>query len=136
MVAIIGILVTIRIPIFAAQRKKGMRAVDMANLRSAKAAAAAEYLTDGATGKKTYYYDAASGTVKDSGVTDISSITGYEKSDNAMTEANNTVPCEKGTPEVAAVTFDGDNTLVAEWKTGTSTGSYYQDVLKLADTLS
>ena len=41
-VAIIGILVTISIPIFTAQRRKAIIAVNKANIRSAKAAAAAK----------------------------------------------------------------------------------------------
>lgn len=41
-VAIVGILVAISIPIFTAQRKKAIMAVNKANIRSAKAAAAAK----------------------------------------------------------------------------------------------
>lgn len=57
--AIIGVLVAISIPVFSGQLEKSRKAVDLANVRSAKAAAAAEYMTDGASGTRTYYYDAA-----------------------------------------------------------------------------
>ncbi|MDD6457245.1 MAG: prepilin-type N-terminal cleavage/methylation domain-containing protein [Lactimicrobium massiliense] len=46
-VAIIGVLVAISIPIFTSQLKKSRLTVDMANVRSAKAAAAAAYMCDG-----------------------------------------------------------------------------------------
>lgn len=44
-VAIIGVLVAISIPIFTSQLEKSRLAVDMANVRSAKVAAA--YMSDG-----------------------------------------------------------------------------------------
>lgn len=45
-VAIVGILVAISIPVFTAQLSKARKATNQANLRAAKAAAVAEYLTD------------------------------------------------------------------------------------------
>ena len=45
-VAIIGVLVTVSIPIFTAQLEKSREATDMANLRSAKAAAVTVILGD------------------------------------------------------------------------------------------
>lgn len=59
-VAIVGILVAISIPVFTAQLGKARRATNQANLRAAKAAAVAEYLTDDShnngTGNDTLYY--------------------------------------------------------------------------------
>lgn len=78
-VAIIAVLVAISIPIFTSQLEKSRKAVDLANVRSAKAAAAAEYMNSGMTESKTYYYDAATGTVTDL-ETARSSIEGYGKS--------------------------------------------------------
>ena len=43
---IIGVLVAISIPIFTAQLEKSRKAVDIANLHSAKAAAVAAYLSN------------------------------------------------------------------------------------------
>ncbi len=75
-VAIIGVLVAVSIPIFTAQLEKSREATDLANLRAAKAAAVAAYLTedssvyDSSTGKyKTtdLYYNSAKGIIDDSG---------------------------------------------------------------------
>ena len=70
-VAIIGVLVAISIPIFTSQLEKSREAVDIANLRSAKAEAVAAYLSsdtidgtklgDGQTAKKQVGYDSKSG---------------------------------------------------------------------------
>ena len=45
-VAIVGILVAISIPVFTAQLSKARKATNQANLRAAKAAAVAQYMTD------------------------------------------------------------------------------------------
>ena len=45
-VAIIGVLVSISIPIFANQRQKAVNATNASNIRAAKAAAYADYLTN------------------------------------------------------------------------------------------
>lgn len=71
-VAIIAVLVAVSVPIFNSKLEKAREATDIANLRAAKAAAAAEYLGDEGVG--TYYYDADKGVlVKD----DKSGITPY-----------------------------------------------------------
>ncbi len=69
-VAIIGVLVAVSIPIFTAQLRKARVATDLANERAAKAAAVAQALTDESNASGTvlgsdviYYYDAKSGTV-------------------------------------------------------------------------
>ena len=55
-VAIVGILVAISIPVFTAQLGKARRATNQANLRAAKAAAVAEYLTsDDTQGADKFY---------------------------------------------------------------------------------
>ncbi len=61
-VAIIGVLVGISIPIFTTQLEKSREATDIANMRAAKAAITAKYLDDSATG--TFYYDAEAGVIK------------------------------------------------------------------------
>lgn len=134
-VAIIGILVAVSIPIFSSQTEKAKVATDQANMRAAKVAAVAQYLTDGATGEKTYYYDAASGTVKDSENTDVNTITGYGKSSKEMPEANNTIPCEDGKSKVVVVTFNGEGTPSIQWGAGTSISNYYQNVKTIASTI-
>ena len=67
-VAIVGILVAISIPVFTAQLGKARRATNNANLRAAKAAAVAAYLTDDTTnaGSTTFYsYNISEGSVGD-----------------------------------------------------------------------
>ena len=59
-VAIVGILVAISIPVFTAQLSKARKATNQANLRAAKAAAVAQ----NTTGEVIYNYDLATGTVE------------------------------------------------------------------------
>lgn len=72
-VAIVGILVAISIPVFTAQLGKARRATNNANLRAAKAAAVSEYLTsdnnDGNTDTITYEYEVKTGTIVDDAAT-------------------------------------------------------------------
>ena len=58
-VAIIGILVSVSIPVFSGQLEKAKKATDDANVRAAKAAGAAAYLTENVTGTK--FYNAETG---------------------------------------------------------------------------
>lgn len=60
-VAIVGILVAISIPVFTAQLTKARLATNQANMRAAKAAAVAAYLTDGKETEVVYDYDIVSG---------------------------------------------------------------------------
>lgn len=60
-VAIIGVLVAISIPIFTSQLEKSREATDLANLRAAKAEAVVAIL-DGTATAGTVYYDASAGT--------------------------------------------------------------------------
>lgn len=64
-VAIIGILVAVSVPLFTAQLGKARKATNEANLRAAKVAAVADYMTndDGAKADIKYSYDIAAGTV-------------------------------------------------------------------------
>ena len=61
-VAIIGVLVAISIPIFTSQLEKAREATDLANLRAAKAEAVVAILDGTATNDTTVYYDASAGT--------------------------------------------------------------------------
>ena len=56
-VAIVGILVAISIPVFTSQLAKARKATNQANMRAAKAAAVAQYLTDNEDGKEAVVYD-------------------------------------------------------------------------------
>ena len=64
-VAIVGILVAISVPLFTAQLGKARKATNQANMRAAKAAAVAEYISDESSNGNTkgYTYDLKAGTV-------------------------------------------------------------------------
>lgn len=117
-VAIIAVLVAISIPIFSSQLKKARLAVDQANVRSAKAAAAAEYMTDGESGPVEYIYD-GNRAIKIESASTVTSLTnpGYGKSDNATNKGNKSGA--SGTPKngyVLVTVNDSDNPQVqAKW---------------------
>lgn len=63
-VAIVGILVAISIPLFTAQLGKARKATNQANMRAAKVAAISQYLSDAKDGKDAVYkYDTKTGIV-------------------------------------------------------------------------
>jgi len=82
-VAIIGILVAVSIPIFTAQLNKARKATNQANLRAAKAAAVAQYLTDSNNGTVSYSYDIANGTISTAAATGATAVTISEATDTA-----------------------------------------------------
>ena len=61
-VAIIGVLVAISIPIFTSQLEKAREGVDLANIRAAYAECATSVLTQDGTGKATYNKTAETAT--------------------------------------------------------------------------
>lgn len=122
-VAIIGVLVAISIPIFTSQLEKAREATDVANMRAAKAEASADYLSadlDTSVWKITgtsaeAYYDAASGKMQLARPTDNygkgtkanghTSYTGYDNaSDYTKAVIKVTVDTETGD---ITVTWDG-----------------------------
>ena len=116
-VAIIGVLVAISIPIFSAQLEKARRATNQANARAAYAAASAEYLENDAVTGGTY--DAEKGTFTvNNNVTDAdaqdygASATGTIKT-FTVTISNN----------VVKVTPQDSGTDATYNKTGSNTGS-------------
>ena len=117
-VAIIGVLVAISIPIFSSQLEKSRKAVDLANVRSAKAAAAAEYMNTDMTESKTYYYDAATGTVMNLQAA-RGNIKGYGKSHHPFDQDKDGASGTPNTGEasgVVAVTIKADGTQSAKWE--------------------
>lgn len=81
-VAILGILVAISVPLFSSRLEAAKKSTDEANARAAKAVAAALMMEDTALTGGTdggdhgvYYYDAENGTLEDG-----SAITAYSKS--------------------------------------------------------
>ena len=76
-VAIIGVLVGISIPIFTTQLEKSRESTDVANLRAAKAAIVAMYLDDASIAGKTFVYDANQGKLLDPTASGYSAPAGY-----------------------------------------------------------
>lgn len=117
-VAIIGILVAIAIPIVNTQLDKARASVDLASERSAKGAAVLDYLLLATTAEKTYYFDASTGRVSDS-----APAKGYGKSTlrpaGSLSEADSTVP--KGGYVKVTVYANGDVKLW--WEGGSGSGS-------------
>lgn len=121
-VAIIAILVAISIPVFTNQLEKAREATDVANVRSAKALAVAEYLTDdtisSSASNVTYLYNAKDGTlVKDSGST-AATIDAYgrgTKTDGGVDTETGTVDHTK---EIVQVEIDKDGNVKCTWVTG------------------
>lgn len=120
-VAILGILVAISVPLFSSRMEAAKTSTDKANVRAAKAAAAAVLLSDQET--KTMYYDAENGKLVDAKPT-----AGYGKSTKADESG------AKGTPNgnilqviITAATADSgntagqDGTIKLEWVAAGST---------------
>ena len=107
-VAIIGVLVAVSIPIFTSQLEKSRKAVDLANMRNAKAAAVAQYYSDGMPEQALYYYDASKGIA----VSSPSGITGYGKSSSAIEGANGIPNPGGSTPRVVNVQITEGGSLI------------------------
>ena len=121
-VAIIGVLVGVSIPIFNSQLDKARIATDQANVRSAKAAALAEYMTENNSGAVTYYYDAAKGKV----VTDAAGIAGYgryTKDDKQEEIGASGTPNKNGNANYVIAVINSDYSVSMRWSGGLSTWS-------------
>lgn len=119
-VAIIGVLVAISIPVFSSQLKKAKLAADQANVRSAKAAASAAYMTDGETGPVSYLYDGSRAIKLSSGYTSVSGK-GYGKSDSYENTG-----AISGTPRdgyVEVTVNEADSQIQARWISSAGAGA-------------
>jgi type II secretory pathway pseudopilin PulG len=108
-----GVLVAISIPIFTSQLRKAKVATDLANIRAAKAAAAAEYLTSNQAGTISYNYDAAKGVVYLSTNTTnkADSIDAYGKTDDPKpTDGFASGDTESHVGKIVQITIKGDDT--------------------------
>ena len=110
-VAIVGILVAISIPVFTAQLSKARKATNQANLR---AAAIADYLTEksDATDDVTYNYDMTTGGVKVVGENNVTQVASAEVTiDSAASNVKYTKISVKIDPQTsgsdATQTLDG-----------------------------
>ena len=123
-VAIIGVLVAVSIPIFTAQLEKAREATDVANLRAAKAAAVVEYLNadhndakvtwnatdDGFTG----YYDTVTGmltTTKPTVAQMKGTATDGKTAEFALSATTKYANTTDYTKDVIAVTVDANGNV-------------------------
>lgn len=117
-VAILAILVAVSVPIFTSKLESAKESTDKANIRAAKAAASALYLSDTESTKTgEFWYDADNGKLVQatSGAT-TTDITGYGKStstDKAITGSlNNSVSPEK---KVLKLNIDANGNITFGW---------------------
>jgi prepilin-type N-terminal cleavage/methylation domain-containing protein len=124
-VAIIGVLVAISIPIFTSQLEKSRIATDQANVRSAKAAAATEYMSNGESGSVSYVYHGGSVTKIDlTNSMDLDkkvSESGYGKSTREDTDGSITGAAGMPKDSDVEVTYDkGSGTRISVDQNGQS----------------
>lgn len=86
-VAIIGVLVAVSIPIFTSQLKKARIATNQANARAAYAAAAADYLMKDKDAACNYKYTTGEGKIEE-----VTAVAGTEITDTNISNWNLTTP--------------------------------------------
>lgn len=115
-VAIIGILVAISVPLFTAQLGKARKATNQANMRAAKIAAVAQYLTDSNDGNTVIYeYDLAAGTATATGLTAVPET--YESKEIAAASSAKQYTGIYVSVKAADSIKNGDNTIVTIYVT-------------------
>ena len=114
-VAIIGVLVAISIPIFTAQLRKAKVATDQANARAGKAAAVAAGLDKQSDSALTYYYNAKTGVVSDK----QDGIAAYGKTDDAKGSDNiegvTGDTAQDLRKDIVKIDIGTDNTVTVSW---------------------
>ena len=124
-VAIIGVLVAISIPIFTAQLEKSREAVDLSNIRAAYAECSADVLTgDGKTG----YYEKV-----DPKQTTADWVSNPEKIAGSLDVKNNEVAktIKSGTPVYVCVDAEGTFTLESSVPTADTKTTTWTDATTL-----
>ena len=121
-VAIIGVLVAISIPIFTSQLEKAREATDLANVRSAYAECSAAVLTGAADTTNKVSYTAPSGTTPASASKDViltQKQTDWQTADADKTDIAGTKINTLPTSGTVTVTVKGDGTWTCGAKTTT-----------------
>jgi type IV pilus assembly protein PilA len=127
-IAIIGVLTAVSIPIFLGQLDKAKAAADMANVRSAKGAAVTEYLSSSQTSAAVYYYDANNGTITMDSAK-ASSIKGYGKSTKDLNDDQaDGVPYENGQANIVKAVIAKDGSASLYWIAPSSTAEGSKDL--------
>lgn len=121
-IGIIAVLTAVIIPVIGGQQARAKAAVDMANVRRARAAAVSAYLTAHAGEEKTYYFDAGTGTVTDDRQT-AAGFAGYGQSSVEVTGAAG-VPMRGGKAQIVAVRIAADGSCTASWGLGSEIDDY------------
>lgn len=117
-VAIIAILIAVSIPFVNKNLEKSRNATDNANVRSAKAAAMIDFMSDDdsgviATTGGTAYYNAASGNLEASNTT---AIKGYGKSTSSYVPEGSTLDTiTKVQGAILKVVVDADGVATLTW---------------------
>lgn len=112
-VVIVGILVAVSIPIFTMQLEKSRQATDLANMRSASAAAIADWYMVGNGGDYSKKYDAAKGVMTDT----VPEGYGKSSEDSSVFASNlhaSGVP-NPGTPRYITVSIDSLGAVTITW---------------------
>ena len=107
-VAIIGVLVAISIPIFTSQLEKAREATNQANARSAYAVVTSTYLADDSLEAGQYKYDVADGTL--STTKETATVTGDVSTEEAPAKwvVGNPTGIDTKTYDVWYVTIDAN----------------------------
>ena len=124
-IAIIAALVGIAIPAFASQMENAQIATDQANVRSAKAAAVAEFLTASSFQEQRYYFNAGAGVVQ----TTPDGIEGYgqyTRSDKEAEIGASGTPNKDGKPAFITLIVSKDGHVSASW--GNAYGTLWRNV--------
>ena len=116
-VAIISVMVAVSIPIFTSKLEKAREATDLANMRSAKAAAVAMYLDNTSGSAATYYYDANGGVLVKESKADIK---GYGKGttlvgDSSMNGQFGYDNTKANEGNIIEVKLDADGNVTMTW---------------------
>ena len=119
-VAIIAVLVAVSIPVFTSKLEKAREATDIANMRAAKAAAVAAYLSEDALVMKdgdvdtetVFYYDAANGKLSN---TNLQVGYGQGTAADGKLEYENYANDFVGKDKVIYVKFLDDGEVEIDW---------------------
>lgn len=116
-IAVVGVLVAIAIPVLGSQMERARLAADQSNVRSGKAAAVAQYAMTGMDTEKKYYYNANTGSVQESSA----GIVGYGQSSVNDTTGEKTGAVgtpNNGQPNYVCYIVSPDGQVVATWGDG------------------
>ncbi len=132
-VAIIGVLVAIGIPVFIGQLEKAKQSVDLSNERNAYSSAKIRWMTEDAGNEATYYFTGSAVVDSPDG------ITGYGKSEkdasgfsDALDADVSGTPNSDGVAQYLTVNVSEEGKVSLVW--GDVAGAYYRNTILAAGT--